>query len=294
MYAKAKLFSSTSVFLDSHEKTHDHNGLKNTRDKPQMNGKKSFWTVCPYCYYLYEYDGVYEECCFRCQNCRRPFHGVAVPPPPVGMVVEGKEQYYCGVGCFPLRYDFESCLGGKKGESGDGESCLGEKKEDGEGLKKVTEDVVEISDDSDGDFDNQEVGAGEMVKNGETKGVGLGEMVKNGLESVHGSVRAGEAGSVMQGSRRTEIKKDGMRVMRVKTVARNTKKLLGTGKKNMNLKSKGNLETRREDRGAEFGEGAGENRTESGDKNIFGEGYFDSFDDLELFLGEKDFFVGCD
>ncbi|PIA56332.1 hypothetical protein AQUCO_00700573v1 [Aquilegia coerulea] len=63
----------------------------------------TFWTTCPYCYYLYEYPGVYEDCCLRCQNCRRGFHAVVVasPPPAVG---PEKDMYYCCWAFFPIGY----------------------------------------------------------------------------------------------------------------------------------------------------------------------------------------------
>ncbi|KAK7250620.1 hypothetical protein RIF29_33162 [Crotalaria pallida] len=65
----------------------------------------SFWTMCPYCWYLHEYERKYEDCTIRCGNCRKTFHGVAVKPPTPDMVVEGKEQYYCYQVSLPLRYD---------------------------------------------------------------------------------------------------------------------------------------------------------------------------------------------
>ncbi|EEF31684.1 hypothetical protein RCOM_0069820 [Ricinus communis] len=111
------------------------------------------------------YDGVYKECCLRCQNCKRPFHGVPVAPPPVGMVVEGKEQYYCGLGYFPLKYDLGVFLGDKKGESsgGCGDSFLG-------GEKGKNEDFVVICDDS----DDGDCGRGQEGENRSGKDCGLG------------------------------------------------------------------------------------------------------------------------
>ncbi|CAN1827576.1 Ttn [Linum perenne] len=70
----------------------------------------SFWTACPYCYILYEYPKVYEECALKCQNCKRGFHAVAVPSPPVS----SKDTYFCCWGFFPLGYS-----GGKKFGLGD-------------------------------------------------------------------------------------------------------------------------------------------------------------------------------
>ncbi|XVE49485.1 hypothetical protein DITRI_Ditri01bG0086000 [Diplodiscus trichospermus] len=62
----------------------------------------TFWTACPYCYVLYEYPQVYEDCTLRCQtkNCRRAFHAVVIPSPPVN----GKDTYFCSWGFFPLGF----------------------------------------------------------------------------------------------------------------------------------------------------------------------------------------------
>lgn len=62
----------------------------------------SFWTMCPYCYNLYEYPRVYEGCCLRCQNCRRGFHAVLIPSLPPQ--VPGQEAYYCCWGVFPMGF----------------------------------------------------------------------------------------------------------------------------------------------------------------------------------------------
>ncbi|KAK4751815.1 hypothetical protein SAY87_020613 [Trapa incisa] len=40
-----------------------------------MSSSSTFWTTCPYCYYLHEYPTMYENCCLRCQECGRAFHG---------------------------------------------------------------------------------------------------------------------------------------------------------------------------------------------------------------------------
>ncbi|XP_061356784.1 uncharacterized protein LOC133301177 [Gastrolobium bilobum] len=64
----------------------------------------SFWTMCPYCWYLHEYERKYEDCSLRCTNCKRTFHGVAVKPPAPETIVEGKDQYYCYHLSLPLRY----------------------------------------------------------------------------------------------------------------------------------------------------------------------------------------------
>ncbi|KAH1087406.1 hypothetical protein GYH30_018809 [Glycine max] len=65
----------------------------------------SFWTSCPYCYVLYEYPKVYEECTLRCQSCRRGFHAVVIRSPPP---LSGKDGSYCSWGFFPLGFSGNS------------------------------------------------------------------------------------------------------------------------------------------------------------------------------------------
>ncbi|KAJ0242131.1 hypothetical protein HA466_0214450 [Hirschfeldia incana] len=66
----------------------------------------SFWTACPYCFVLFEYPKVYEECVLRCQECRRAFEAVRIEKPPV---VEGKGEdvYFCSWSVFPLGFSGE-------------------------------------------------------------------------------------------------------------------------------------------------------------------------------------------
>ncbi|KAF7140985.1 hypothetical protein RHSIM_Rhsim06G0072000 [Rhododendron simsii] len=72
----------------------------------------SFWTVCPYCYNLYEYARVYEDCCLRCQNCQRAFHGVTIPTLPP--LVAGREAYHCCWSFFPVPSAIANSQGAKK------------------------------------------------------------------------------------------------------------------------------------------------------------------------------------
>lgn len=71
-------------------------GLVNNEE----DSSTTFWTACPYCYNMYEYPRVYEDCSLRCQNCQRAFHGAKIVPP--SPVVEGGESYFCCWGFFPL------------------------------------------------------------------------------------------------------------------------------------------------------------------------------------------------
>ncbi|KAK8494767.1 hypothetical protein V6N12_017011 [Hibiscus sabdariffa] len=152
----------------------DGSGFKTDHLK-NGNETGTFWTVCPYCYHMYEYEKKYEDCCLLCQNCRRGFHGLAVEPPRESFLTKGKGgEYYFGYGLFPLGHSGENGFFSNK--------------------KQV---VVEISDES-----------------GDDKKVG---------------------------NKDCEVKRDGFgRKRRVKSVARNPKKLWGRGikgtveKKNMN------------------------------------------------------------
>ncbi|XP_051143983.1 uncharacterized protein LOC127260306 isoform X2 [Andrographis paniculata] len=67
------------------------------------SGTCTFWTVCPYCYYVYEYDGAFKDCSLRCTNerCRRVLHAfeIMAPPPPPEVVERG---YYWSPGFVQL------------------------------------------------------------------------------------------------------------------------------------------------------------------------------------------------
>lgn len=81
----------------------DKRGQQN-RESPEDQRLRlsSFWTMCPYCYNLYEYPRVYEGCCLRCQNCQRGFHAVLIPSLPPQ--VPGQDSYYCCWGVFPMGF----------------------------------------------------------------------------------------------------------------------------------------------------------------------------------------------
>ncbi|KAL7119313.1 hypothetical protein ACP275_02G055500 [Erythranthe tilingii] len=66
----------------------------------------TFWTACPYCYYMYEYPVVYTDCTLRCQNCKSAFQAVVIPSPPP--TVDGQDGYFCCWAFFPLGYSMEN------------------------------------------------------------------------------------------------------------------------------------------------------------------------------------------
>lgn len=75
------------------------------KDGSSDDGALSFWTACPYCYYMYEYPSVYADCTLRCQNCRKAFQGVELPSPPP--IVDGQDAYFCCWGLMPLGVSME-------------------------------------------------------------------------------------------------------------------------------------------------------------------------------------------
>ncbi|KAA8536410.1 hypothetical protein F0562_028888 [Nyssa sinensis] len=95
------------------------NKEKNVAEEPEVHytqdGTSSFWTACPYCYNMYEYPSVYEECTLRCQNCQRAFQAIVIPSPP--SIFEGNEAYYCCWGFFPLGVSTSNLEKNKSGAS---------------------------------------------------------------------------------------------------------------------------------------------------------------------------------
>ncbi|KAK6156723.1 hypothetical protein DH2020_010971 [Rehmannia glutinosa] len=75
-------------------------------DSPVNDDESTFWTACPYCYYMYEYPRVYVDCTLRCQNCTRAFQAVVIPSPPP--TVDGQEVYFCCWGFMPLGFSIEN------------------------------------------------------------------------------------------------------------------------------------------------------------------------------------------
>ncbi|KAH6767025.1 hypothetical protein C2S52_018008 [Perilla frutescens var. hirtella] len=70
------------------------------------DGGLTFWTACPYCYYMYEYPKLYADCTMRCQNCKKAFQAVVIPSPPP--VVDGQEGYFCCWGFLPMGFSMEN------------------------------------------------------------------------------------------------------------------------------------------------------------------------------------------
>ncbi|GAB4838410.1 hypothetical protein Ancab_027945 [Ancistrocladus abbreviatus] len=81
----------------------------------------SFWTACPYCFYIYEYPETYMDYTLRCQNCRRAFHAARIPnPPPISNGSDSGAESFCCWGFFPLgfsmtRWKSSNQMGNKNG-----------------------------------------------------------------------------------------------------------------------------------------------------------------------------------
>ncbi|XP_076888714.1 uncharacterized protein LOC143539227 [Bidens hawaiensis] len=62
----------------------------------------NIWTLCPYCYYLYEYPKVLEGYCLRCQHCDRAFQVVVIPAEALPPMVPGQDAYCCSWLYYPI------------------------------------------------------------------------------------------------------------------------------------------------------------------------------------------------
>ncbi|KAI4314411.1 hypothetical protein L6164_027323 [Bauhinia variegata] len=185
----------------------------------------TFWTVCPYCWTLYEYEKNYEECSLRCQNCRRVFHGAPVDPPAPEEVVSGKDQYYCYHAYLPVRYSAEKVTERKRRK----ERAMRNKNMGGaEVLSNVSEDIGGQS----SGFREGEAGPSGKVR----FEVVHEELGNNVGEGVQGNVRHGECERVVQGIVNTGLQSNGKRGMKMKTVARTTKKISGNRFRNEGFK----------------------------------------------------------
>ncbi|KAE9599330.1 hypothetical protein Lal_00044146 [Lupinus albus] len=89
----------------------DRTGDSTQTQSVTENVIQSFWTACPYCYVMYEYPKVYEDCTLRCQNCRRGFTAAVVRAP---LNLGENDDRYCSWGFIPLGFsgNFKDLSGG--------------------------------------------------------------------------------------------------------------------------------------------------------------------------------------
>ncbi|KAB2617538.1 hypothetical protein D8674_013407 [Pyrus ussuriensis x Pyrus communis] len=253
-----------SVLSDPEKKTHFENGSEEGKESGKQreereeivgngkngrgyNGGKTFWTLCPYCYYMFEYEKVYADCCLRCQNCRKGFHGVAIKPPSGDVIVEGKEQYNFCFGYFQMGYMDPNS------------------KMESEVVDKKDENVVVISDD---DSDEDDFGDGNVGFEGMHE-----EVVRSGSHGAEGKTPV----------KRVKIPAGRIKSTKSKSVARNTKKIMGNGMRSRRIELEDVERVKCEDMEVEEGNGVAEGEGGSGSGGTGG---------LEFFEGEDDIFVG--
>ncbi|CAL5326778.1 unnamed protein product [Camellia sinensis] len=239
--------TKTKQPLDKMKKQKTKTKTESSSNSTSMEGGQcgsdsdTFWTVCPYCYYVYEYVRVYEDCCLRCQNhtCMRAFHAVAIRSPPPPAVVRNGE-YWC-LGFNPIGFQ----NGG--GDKGKGFSSwmpfapmfTATPHEEEEEVVVVNKNSVppqggnesNIGNNSDNSSDDELLGKTEENASGKNLQT---EQVKKGVESFDGCTRktfhhreVPSPGPSPSPSPSPSVAKPVMK--RKKSVARNTKKIMGKG-----------------------------------------------------------------
>ncbi|XP_010254516.1 PREDICTED: uncharacterized protein LOC104595481 [Nelumbo nucifera] len=263
----------------------------------------TFWTACPYCYNLYEYPRVYEECSLRCQNCQRTFHAVMVLSPPPA--VPGKEVYYCCWGFFPLGYSLPNVDSSKN-------ACFPNwmpfspmvasptKPPEGKRNTTTSKTGLGVSDDCDSSADTDTRSKKERtfdVKekvSPNKKSERLQKEKEKGENILFGSGRkdrqGSEDGNVTRGNQQQEVPKPpSPQKKRKKIVAKKTKKHMSKRTVSKNVETTASPETMTLDLNTEFREEVGKSTpatgvsTDTGSKDDdVGIGFFEGLDD---FLG---------
>ncbi|KAL2521816.1 uncharacterized protein Fot_25739 [Forsythia ovata] len=232
------------VLLNPNERLQFDGELRRNQGCNSGTDGGTFWTICPYCYYIYEYDIVFEDCCLRCQNvkCRRGFHAVAIvtAPPPPEVAEEG--QYMCP-GFIPLgctkteNYNegtnrektwapFGPTMVPKKADGVSKGECNAKNNEDGLAIDISSDDEMVCAEgfENDKKVEFQNLGSDKKMniqgENNTMGGIGgygnaNGEKVMLGGENHNGNVE--------------NSKKE--KGMRRKSVAKSSKKLMGRGLK---------------------------------------------------------------
>ncbi|KAJ9561180.1 hypothetical protein OSB04_006340 [Centaurea solstitialis] len=98
--ASVQLPSQDNGYNGAREEEEEETEVETEEAAEDADDSPTFWTACPFCFYMYEYPRVYAECTLRCDNCKRGFQAVRIRTPPP--IIEGQEaSFYCW-GFFPL------------------------------------------------------------------------------------------------------------------------------------------------------------------------------------------------
>ncbi|MBA0631665.1 hypothetical protein Godav_000520 [Gossypium davidsonii] len=255
--------------------------------------KLTFWTACPYCYILYEYPKLYEDCTLRCQakNCRRAFHAVVIPSPPVN----GKDSRFSCWGFFPLGFSrgdqfpswspistMYACPNNKN----TGKNSTAKKPaprvyyDDDDAYVDISDSIGTSEDDEDDDDDwqNEKRKKAKNVKGkgsvGKTAKKPQSERVKkagNEAANVDGSGNLSGASTVPEGVVTAESSRRGVVNSGRKQMARGTKNL---GKLDLNVEFSNEVEEPAPRRNEGNHPGYGE------EDNIEGNGFFEGLDEF--------------
>ncbi|KAG4110460.1 hypothetical protein ERO13_D13G049900v2 [Gossypium hirsutum] len=253
----------------------------------------TFWTACPYCYILYEYPKLYEDCTLRCQakNCRRAFHAVVIPSPPVN----GKDSRFSCWGFFPLGFSrgdqfpswspistMYACPNNKN----TGKNSTAKKPaprvyyDDDDAYVDISDSIgtSEDDDDDDDDWQNEKRKKAKNVKGkgsvGKTAKKPQSERVKkagNEAANVDGSGNLSGASTVPEGVVTAESSRRGVVNSGRKQMARGTKNL---GKLDLNVEFSNEVEEPAPRRNEGNHPGYGE------EDNIEGNGFFEGLDEF--------------
>ncbi|PPR88037.1 hypothetical protein GOBAR_AA32655 [Gossypium barbadense] len=252
----------------------------------------TFWTACPYCYILYEYPQLYEDCTLRCQakNCRRAFHAVVIPPPPVN----GKDSRFSCWGFFPLGFSrgdqfpswspistMYACPNNKN----TGKKSTAKKPaprvyyDDDDAYVDISDSIgTSEDDDDDDDWQNEKRKKAKNVKGkgsvGKTAKKPQSERVKkagNEAANVDGSGNLSGASTVPEGVVTAESSRRGVVNSGRKQMARGTKNL---GKLDLNVEFSNEVEEPALRRNEGNHPGYGE------EDNIEGNGFFEGLDEF--------------
>ncbi|KAL8232649.1 hypothetical protein R6Q57_002427 [Mikania cordata] len=105
-----ELFEFFNVDLDA-VKNQREKDVQNHREKMLVRrnfgnkrSSESLWTLCPYCYHLYEYPRAFEGCCLRCEKCDRAFQVVEITTEALPPALPGREAYCSSWPYFPIGF----------------------------------------------------------------------------------------------------------------------------------------------------------------------------------------------